>query len=130
MTIKLMPLKIPGTWAVIYNSFVDEDPIVQAGLIINSQFYNEDILSIERIRFTGTAWNTDQMGHALDLGWYPDSDPNGSYRLTLLRENWNNIVLEFKSRNRQEIRDVLEQCLELVAQGIDDQDIPRLVDLP
>lgn len=127
MNSKLMPLKMPGTWAIVCNSFADEDLIVQDGQIKNSHFYKEDLLSIERTFFVENIWCTLPIGHILDLGWYPDADPNGSYRLTLLRGDWDNVVLRFESKDRQKIRDVIEQCLELVVQEIDDQNIPHII---
>jgi hypothetical protein len=127
MSSKLMPLKIPSTWAVIYNSFADEDLIIQDKRISNSNFYQEDLLSIERIFFVDNIWHTLPMGHVLDLGWYPGADPNGRYRLTLLRGDWDNVILQFESKDRQRIREVVEQCLELVIQEIDDQNIPHAI---
>ena len=129
MYTKLVPLKIPGGWAVIHNSFGDEDPVLLNGAIVNDEFYNEDLLSIERLQFNGTDWVSAQKGYVLDLGWYPESDPQGCYRLTLLRGDWNNVVVRFESREREKIRAVIERCFDLVTQGVDDQDISRLIEL-
>jgi hypothetical protein len=129
MYTKLVSLKIPGGWAVIHNSFGDEDLVVRNGAIVNDEFYNEDLLSIEHLQFNGTDWVTEQKGHVLDLGWYPESDPQGHYRLTLLRGDWNNVVVQFESRDREKIRYVIERCFDLVTQGVDDQDISRLIEL-
>jgi len=129
MYTKLVPLKIPGGWAVIHNSFGDEDPVLLNGAIVNDEFYNEDLLSIERLHFNGTDWVMAQNGHVLDLGWYPESAPQGCYRLALLRGDWNNVVVRFESREREKIRAVIERCFDLVTQGVDDQDISRLIEL-
>ncbi|WP_036940652.1 hypothetical protein [Pseudobacteroides cellulosolvens] len=50
----------------------------------------------------------------IDLGWYPDGDPDGNYGLSLaiVREDnsWD-ILKEFSSKNRFEIRDKIEQWM-------------------
>ncbi|MDE7477605.1 MAG: hypothetical protein K2M91_06605, partial [Lachnospiraceae bacterium] len=46
---------------------------------------------------------------AIDLGWYPDGDPNGAYRLVaVLDDNFQNPILECTSRSTQEIVDTME----------------------
>ncbi len=92
MTTKLMALKIPSAWAVIYNSFGDEDPVIRDESIENDEYYKEDLLSIERLWFNGTSWNTEPNGYVLDLGWYPEADPQGRYCLTLLRGDWDHTL--------------------------------------
>ncbi|MDZ7951658.1 hypothetical protein [Nostoc sp. DedQUE09] len=127
MYTKLFQLKIPSGWAIIHNSFGDEDPVVCDGVIVNDEFYNEDLLSIERIQFNETDWSTDLTGHVFDLGWYPESDPKGSYRLTLLRGDWNNVVVQFESKDRVKIHAIIEKLFDLITQGVDDQEISRLI---
>lgn len=129
MSNKLVPLTIPSGWAVIHNSFGDEDPVVSNGSIINDEFYNEDLLSIEPIQFNGTNWVTARNGYAFDLGWYPESDPEGCYRLVLLREDWNNTVVQFESKERHEISQVIKQCFELILQGINDKEISQYIEI-
>lgn len=129
MSNKLVPLSIPSGWAVIHNSFGDEDPVVSDGSIINDEFYNEDLLSIEPIQFNGINWVTDQNGYALDLGWYPESDPEGCYRLVVLRGDWNNVVVQFESKQRYEISQVIKQCFDLIIQGVDKQKFSRLLEI-
>jgi hypothetical protein len=129
MSNKLVPLTIPTGWAVIHNSFGDEDPVVSDGSIINDEFYNEDLLSIEPIQFNGTNWVTDRNGYAFDLGWYPEADPEGCYRLILLRGDWNNIVVQFETKKRHEISQVIKQCFDLILQGINDKDMSSLLEI-
>jgi hypothetical protein len=127
MTGKLFALRIPSTWAVIYNSFGDEAPQIRDGLIVNHEFYDEDLLSIERVKFDGSAWRTDPDGHALDLGWMPPGSLTGSYRLTLLHGNWDNIVVSMTDTDARRICDAIEQCLELVGRGVPDDEVRRLM---
>lgn len=124
---RLVPLRIPSTWAVIYNAFGDEDPVVRDGAITNFGSFGEDLLSIERLQFNGADWVTVPDGYILDLGWYPDADPAGQYRLTLIRGDWDHVVGRFASRNRGEIRAAVERCLEWVSSDTGDEEIARLM---
>ena len=124
---KLIPFKIPSGWAVIYNSFGYEEPIIVNKRIINDEFYNEDLLSIELIKFNGDNWITDENNYTIDLGWYPEADPNGNYRLVLLKEDWDNIIVEIESKHHQKIANVIEQLFDLISQGVDDKQIKELI---
>jgi len=126
MSASLVPLRIPDGWAVVTNNFGDEDPIVRDGHLVNDQYYCEDLLSIERIKHEGGLWVNDSDGHAVDLGWYPDSDPEGNYRLVVMRRDWNNVLVKIESKDRQVIRVAIERCLELITQGVEDQEISHL----
>lgn len=55
-----------------------------------------------------------ECDYVIDLGWYPDQDPEGQYRLVLLQENWDDILCTFESPDRFEIRDTLERWLDQV----------------
>jgi len=60
-------------------------------------------------------------GRLLDVGWYPDSEPNGAYRMVLLtplsetnddgswRYDWRNPILEFKTRSLNELKSQIER---------------------
>ena len=37
----------------------------------------------------------------------------------LVRDDWDNVVRAFSSKNRQQIRTVIERCLDLIVQGMD-----------
>ncbi len=72
---RLHPLQIPGGWMVAQNHFYDITPAdVLDGDRLDFPFV-EDILQLsnEHLRMT------------LDLGWYPDGDPSGCYRLLLIQ---------------------------------------------
>lgn len=120
---QLFSLKIPSGWAVIRHSFGDVDPTVEDGVIVNDEFYNEDLLSIEPLRLTEHGWVVDQEGYALDLGWYPEANPEGCYRLTLLKGGWEQVLVEQESRDRHKIHALIEQCFGLIAQGVQDDEI-------
>lgn len=115
---KLLPLKIPSGWAVIHNSFGDEDPIVQEGVIVNDEFYNEDLLSIEPLSFKETNWIVETTGYLIDLGWYPEADPEGNFKLVLLKDDWDNIVASIESSDRYVIHAAIEKMFDLITSGV------------
>ncbi len=72
---RLHPLEIPGGWMVAKNHFYNINPDeVRKGDRLGFPFI-EDILQL----------SNDSLRMTLDLGWYPDGDPNGSFRLSLIQ---------------------------------------------
>ncbi|NJR67254.1 MAG: hypothetical protein HC771_00285 [Synechococcales cyanobacterium CRU_2_2] len=126
---KLFSIKIPGGWAVTHHAFGDVDPVVNDGVIVNDEFYSEDLLVIEPLRFDGGGWVVDQSGYAFDLGWYPEANPEGFYRLTLLKGGWDDVIVQFQSRDRHQVHRLIEQCFSWVAQGAGDEEIARQANL-
>lgn len=124
---RLVPLRVPGGWMVVHNTFADEEPIIRDGVVLNDEYYGEDLLSVERLRWTGAGYIMDPDGHTLDLGWLPAADPEGAYELTLLHGGWDRVVFVFRSRDRQAIRAAADQALQLATQGVPDAEIARLV---
>jgi hypothetical protein len=120
---KLVRLNIPSGWAITHNTFGDEDPFIQDGRIVNEQFYNENLLMIEPIEFNGTDWIVNQNRDRLKLGWYPHANPQGSYRLQIIAGNPEEEGLEFEAKEREKIRQVIEQYFHLINQGLDLQAI-------
>ena len=111
---KLIPLRIPQGWAVLENSFYDEEmKLGEDGLIENYLAFKEDILWIQKSTYNNEkTYFVDMKGYSLDLGWYPDMDPKGEYKVVLLKGDWNNVLLEFKSTEKARIVKFIEACLE------------------
>jgi hypothetical protein len=110
----IIPLKIPSGWAILNNNcFNDAEMIVVNGSIQNDASFKEDILSISQIAYVDEKYKVLENGYWLDLGWYPDSNPSGSYKLVLFRDNWNNKMIEFKSKNKVEIQAAINNLLYL-----------------
>lgn len=68
-------LQIPGGWLVAQNHFYNVSP---AESVIGDRLdfpFVEDILQL----------HNNHLRMTLDLGWYPDGDPNGSFRLLLVQ---------------------------------------------
>ena len=89
----------------MFNKFEDIDPETlpsedEAWLFA----FNEDILYMRK--------QTEKQELALDLGWYPDGDPDGQFVLqAILNGDWNKPLLKFCSRSKDEIVQTLEKWL-------------------
>lgn len=104
----LVPLRIPSGWAVTFNSFWEIDPVVQNGELVNADDFTQDLLVVERVVPPGTSWPP----YILDLGWYPEAEPKGRYRLTLERRDTGEALKTVESRNREEIRETIDRWLD------------------
>jgi hypothetical protein len=121
MSTQLVSLRLPGNWAVCYNSFGDEDMIVADGWIENFYFYKEDLLWLQSMRRAANdevVYELDPTGWLADVGWYPDGDPTGAYTLRVFRagpdmatEGWPAATPTFRSPNRHHIVSVLEHII-------------------
>ena len=105
----LQPLRIPPFWELVWNkldvlepnNLSEDDPAWQFTLV-------EDILYMRQKREI----NKQVQIISIDLGWYPDGDPQGEYRLVaFLNDDIMNPILEFTSRSTQEIVETLEYWL-------------------
>lgn len=109
----MQPLRIPGGWTVLYNKLEDlepeELPPDDRGWLFS---FNEDIFHIYTTARRKRNKQVETQKLVLDLGWYPDGDPSGSFRLeAILNDDWINPLLTFSSRSKQEIVDTLEYWL-------------------
>lgn len=109
---KIMRLRVPSNWKMIKNAFFDVEYEARNGKLFPKAVLVEDILSMQ---YKDT-WNDppSEKNFFIDLGWYPDESPEGHYRLVLLQDNWNDILISFESRDRFVIREKLENWLDLV----------------
>ncbi|MEO3946304.1 hypothetical protein [Gorillibacterium sp. CAU 1737] len=110
----LIPLRIPMGFAICFNKFVDVEPIVCKtgdGFIENWQYFTEDILQIEMMNIVDGGWVIPKSEKIIiDLGWYPDGQITGQYRLVQVNESWE-VIREIYSKNRYEIRDTIEDWM-------------------
>ena len=104
---ELQKLRIPHGWKMMWNDFSETDP---STLEKNSRewlLFSEDILYIERAK---TGLNNEDL--ALDLGWYPEADPDGEFCLYVIKDNnWAEPKETFRSRSVSEISDKIEDLL-------------------
>ncbi|MGC9525949.1 MAG: hypothetical protein ACP5D7_10470 [Limnospira sp.] len=130
MSGQLVPFHVPSGWAILHNSFGDVDPIIQNGYITNGEFFNENLLSVKPIEFDGTDWVTVRDGYELQLGWYPQYNPDGCYRLTVTRGSEDNkTVVKYESKDRQEIRQVVDRCFGWVSRRAGIEEIKSLLEI-
>jgi hypothetical protein len=84
-------LSIPDGWEVVFNNFGDVDPVVSDGTIVDDGFFQESLLWIRQVDATDVA---PPDGYGLYLGWFPESDPDGAYRLSFIKGEWDNMVVD------------------------------------
>jgi len=114
---QLVPLRVPSGWMIDYNAFLDLDP----NEFIDNEYefrweYSEDILQFSnKIR-----------SRVLDLGWYPDHNPDGMFNIKLVElvednesqsDKWFQPIFILRTRNRNEIIEKLEWIMQEVAEG-------------
>ncbi|MEK8129436.1 hypothetical protein WMW72_16130 [Paenibacillus filicis] len=105
---KLLPLRIPSSWEISYNSLVELDPSHLKDEEEKWRNFTEDLLQIKHIKYN----------ILLDVGWYPESDPNGSYGLELIKNHdWRNPLVSFDTKNRDELVEKIEFLLWQVGEG-------------
>lgn len=124
MSVILLPLlllKIPTGFAVCYNKFHDIEPITSKDsdeTLENWGYFTEDILQIVKMELRDGNWFVPNIRNiVIDLGWYPDGNANGQYRLVVakVQEDYSwDILKEKVSRNRFEIRDTLEDWMQSI----------------
>ncbi len=107
----LKPFRLDSNWTVKWNKLKDIEPdnIEQEDeawlyTFVEDMTYlvKEDTYKENKKIITHTL--------AIDLGWYPDGDIKGNYRLIAILDNdWSNPILELKTRSTQEVADTIEQ---------------------
>ncbi|WP_330454931.1 MULTISPECIES: hypothetical protein [unclassified Streptomyces] len=114
---KLMPLRVPAGWAILFNTFVEFPPHEPPTPAEIEAFRGEDILSAQRIIYTDDGWKVDMSAHVIDLGWYPGGDADGRYRLCLARDGWNDIPVQFEHRDCYVIRNAFDTLTRMLSEG-------------
>lgn len=102
--LKLQPLRIPAGWEVVLNKFLEID--VEDCPIGNENWmdFTEDIAYLRR--------KNKKYNVGIDLGWYPDTDPNGAFHVkVIIDENWENPIMDYVTRDRKEAVKVIEDLL-------------------
>lgn len=107
---KLKPFRIGAGWRIVFNKLEDIEPdqIVSDDKEWGFLFVEDITYMVKEVTYKE---NKQTIKHtiAIDLGWYPDGDLGGNYRLvTILDDNWENPVLTVETRSTQEIVDTME----------------------
>lgn len=114
----LIPLHIPSGFAVCYNQFVNEDPILKEGsdYFENWDAYKESLLQIKRLDLKDGNYQIPDKTILIDLGYTPEASIHGSFKLLMVyydptaKKIWEEISL-FTSKDRFEIQSKIEEWL-------------------
>lgn len=106
---RLVPLRIPSCWEVAFNNFVELGDPEALDAAAREAYLSQDLLMLRSPRYV------------LELGWRPDGDPAGSYRLTVVTPDWENTGIELMTRGAPVVRDAIE----LILHGLNAGDTPE-----
>ncbi len=102
--LRLQPLRIPAGWEVVFNKFLEIDIEDWPEDDENWFDFTEDITYLRR--------KSRKHNIGIDLGWYPDIDPQGAFHvMVILDENWEKPVREYVTRERKEVVEIIEDLL-------------------
>ncbi|MEH1125623.1 hypothetical protein [Micromonospora sp. CPCC 206061] len=120
-----MPLRIAPGWLVSYNRFYEGRPDLARTPTDDADYFTQDMLQLNSCRRgTGGEWEIDPTGFLIDLGWYPDSDPDGTYRLVVVSPDFRGEELfEIEHRDPVLIRDIIGVCTTMLAVKADLSDL-------
>lgn len=95
------------------NKFEDIDPETLPPEDENWLFaFNEDILYMYSEISREQNKKTEVQKLTIDLGWYPDGEPEGNFVLqAILNDDWIDPLMKLSSRNKDEIVKTLEKWL-------------------
>ncbi len=101
----LQPLRIPSEWLVSFNEFMEYN--IKTDDQSDALYcLTEDLLQLH------SEIIDDKTSVIIDLGWYPDGDKNGCYKLLFIEnENWEKPLHKFNSTSNVEIVETLEHWL-------------------
>lgn len=106
--LKLQPLRIPPGWTVRQNILLELCPTQADDFEIEGPgsrdpwlLFSQNLLHLKE---------TSSGRIALDVGWYPDSDPSGQYGVLLVvDEEWERPYKSVDARTLHEAVDAIEQ---------------------
>ncbi|OAS21567.1 hypothetical protein [Paenibacillus oryzisoli] len=111
MSLKLVPLCVPTGWKVRFNEFTDID---------SDSFVDENHEHVWEFKQDLLQFVYEE-NRTLDLGWYPEFNPEGKYKLVLIdsmneiQPDWENPTYVFESRKSKEIIEKIEFVLNEVS---------------
>ncbi|GGI11621.1 hypothetical protein [Gottfriedia solisilvae] len=106
--LKLQPLRIPSGWEVTYNTFLEIDPS-------NIKQDEEWFMIFTESLFQAIYKSRNIL---IDLGWYPEGDPNGNFGIELIKNyEWEKPLESINSKDKDEIIEKLELLMLMVEEG-------------
>lgn len=102
-----------------WNQLVDAGPAEKLSREEADAYLSEDLVWI-----VSRAQEGEQLhGLQLDAGWYPEGDAAGSYRLVVLERDWDNILIDYNTRDVQQLKQTIELCLMQLSNGVEPSEI-------
>ena len=110
---RLQPLRIPTGWTMLFNKLEDVEPEELQEQDRRWLFlFTEDILLMRANMHRRKNGKLEEQKLMIDLGWYPDGESTGNFRLVaVLNDNWEYPLLKFSSRSKVEIVNRIEKWL-------------------
>ena len=88
---EVQPLRLLGGWTIEFNNFYECETDSCSNI---GEYLVQDLLRLINYK----------CNLVLDLGWYPDGDKNGAYKLSLVKDyKWEKPLECFTSRITKEI---------------------------
>lgn len=104
----MQPLRIPTGWNVVWNRLEDVEPETLSEDDYGWIDFSQDMLLLSRI----IKRKKREEKTEIDLGWYPDCDPDGKFCLRVIcNGDWEHPFFEFSSRSKAEIVEKMEEWL-------------------
>ncbi len=114
----LTPLRVPAGWLVRYNTLVEFPPNQPLTAEDYRWYHTEDLLQMSSCKLVDGVWQVDREGFLVDLGWYPDGEPNGTYGLIVVRPDFHGeTVLDAQHRDQRIICEAIEVCVAAITGG-------------
>lgn len=55
----------------------------------------------------------------LDVGWYPEFDENGQFRIVIIKDNiWDNPIIEKRCRKLSQLDENIKECIKYIQKNI------------
>ncbi len=112
---RLYPIRVPSGWNMVLHKleWIEAEELEKDDKVWLFHFV-QDILYMEMTYERKVNKQVEKQVISIDLGWYPDGVPEGAYILqAILNHNWEEPLLEYKSRSTKEVVEQLEEWLYL-----------------
>jgi len=109
----LQPLRIHAGWRIEFNDFTEYDLALHDKSDVIE--LKEDILQLF-FDYTDSSANI-----MIDLGWYPEFDANGNYRMVMIKDyDWETPLEEITTKSKSDIVSLLEKwtCYEYISKHL------------
>lgn len=88
------------------------------GVIIYNDFYLNDKISLEeQIDFLKEDMLQIQFSkdYLLDIGWYPEFDENGSFKIVIVKNfDWSNLLFKKECKNLVELKKYIDEAVSVL----------------